>query len=303
MRNDMTHEFLNGYSRKNGHKQMNNPNSVFHMTPSKAGWYITRVGQFDYGDHLENDELIEKDQLPKELRVIMMLPGITDPNVIDLQVVPRSVNVRAKSPLFIHNFSIPLPFEVVTNAELKASWNAKNYQLTLTLLVKAPHKVRKQFIEPGQEHEEEEPEKPTSKIEELSSEVTTEQTEKKPVEKKKKDNTIKEANFLLTFEEKVVTVVLYVPKIETETIRIENGIELFFTDRAGQQYHAALNPPYPLHSVPIMKPVGFHLTLIFIEEEEKPEEQEEPKEEEKKPGIPEDLPMILKNKYIFELEP
>lgn len=279
---------------------MNNPNSVFHKTPSNAGWYITRVGQFDYGDHLENEDVLEKDQLPKELRVCILLPGITDPNAINLDVVPRSVNVHAKSPAFIHHFSIPLPFEVVTNADLKASWNAKNYILTLTLPVKAPKKIRKQFIEP-EDQKEDEDEVPKSKFEEVSTEVA--QTETKEKEKKKsKTNPIKEANFLLTTEEKVATVVLYIPKIDTETIIIEKGSEIFFSDRNGQKYHASLNPQFPLISVPIMKQVGFHLTLIFIEEEEKPEQPEESKVEDTKSEDSVNLPMILKNKYIFELE-
>jgi hypothetical protein len=111
---------------------------------------------------------------------------------------------------------------------------------------------------------------------------------------------VKEAKFTLTVEEQVVTVVLYVPRAQEDTLVIADNV-ISIQARGGQPYQATINPPFPLRSKPIVKINPVMLYLIFVEREDE-EPDTAPPEPEPEFDLAEEIPP-LRNPYIFDLEP
>ncbi|KAH0793855.1 hypothetical protein GPJ56_002277 [Histomonas meleagridis] len=273
-----------------------NKNPGITLTETGAGYDITQIGNFEYSDYLEG---YHRDRIkrPKELSIRMVLPGVLDPGTIDIQVFEKEVKVKCRksenSSVFIHDFSIPLPYEVMTNTDYSASWS----QMVLTLKVRVkPEKIeRKPFHIENKEPSDDEQEVPQSVIKEAvrmnedSPSTVNNVKELKP----------KIAKFNLTQEEKVITVSLYVPRAQEETLIVENN-HISVHTKDGQIYEANLNLPFTLRSKPIIKANPVTLYLIFIENDE--ESENESTEESQTPEETTDE-IKLKNPFIYELEP
>ena len=268
------------------------------LTDTLAGWEIIKKGTFDYGDHLEGYSDPDK-KLPSSLIIHIALPGVNNPNTIDAEVHNKSVHIRA----LIHNFSIPLPYEVVVNDDYSAKW--KPPLLTLEIKVKQEKKIRRPFLI----HEEEEEindknlETDNEPQQEVPPDIVYEAFKDPNSDEKPKVQTIQKMQFNMTTEDKVVTIVLYVPRAVESTLVVDDNY-ISIETKSGQLYQAEIKPPFPLKSDPIIKCNPVSTTLIFIEDddEEKSVESNEIKQNDVDMEIPEKLPP-MKNKFIYELEP
>ena len=284
--------FINSFSMrsKNG----------LNLTDTLAGWEIIKRGAFDMGDYLEGYSDPDK-KLPSELIIKIALPLVNDPSTIDAEVHKKSVHIKAG----IHNFSIPLPYEVVVDEEYNAKW--KMPLLTLEIKVKQQEKVRIPFrINNDFEEEDikEDLELSTEPQQEVPPDIVYEAFKDPNSEEKPKVQTVQKMQFNLTTEDKVVTIVMYVPRAVPETLNVDNNY-ISIETKNGQLYQAEINPPFPLKSDPIIKSNPVSTTLIFIESDEESKPQEAVVEEQKKDDdmtIPDVLP-ALKNRMIYELEP
>lgn len=271
---------------------------VMTLIETGAGYRITQVGDFDYADHFEGYH-DDKPRRPRELVVEIILPGVPSPSDIDAEVNTKSVAVKApgvfRGVSVRHDFSIPLPFEVLTNVEYSASFAEQ--VLTLRLKVK-PEKVQRIPFqvkeEPPSDHESDpEPEDDQHEIVEALAEVQAAAL-KQPTEK-----VVKQAKFSLTTEERVVTVVLYVPRALEDTLRI-SGNHISVDTRDGQTYECDINPPFPLQSVPVTRTNPVTMYLIFVEGN-KPQDEPAPAQE-AAPEPADDISGELQNPHIFELD-
>lgn len=269
------------------------------MTDTLAGWEIVKRGNFDMGDYLEGYNDPDK-KLPTDLLIRIALPGVDDPSTINAEVHIRSVHIKAG----IHNFSIPLPYEVIVNDDYSAKWKAP--LLTLDIKVKQEKKIRRPFL--LHQEEEEENDKGLEQIsepqQEVPSNVVYEAFKDPETDEKPKIQTIQKMQFHMTTEDKVVTIVLYVPRADENTLVIDDNF-ISIETKSGQLYQAEIKPPFPLKSDPIIKSNPVSTTLIFIEKDESEVHSQE--SQENAPHQPEiDLSNgipPLKNVYIYELEP
>ena len=294
--------FVNSMSKTKAH-DINRP--VMTIVETGAGYRITQVGDFDYADHFEayHDD---RPRRPRELVLEIILPGLTDPSAIDAEVNVKSVVVKAPGVFqgrnVKHNFTIPLPFEVLTNIEYSASFAQQ--VLTLKLKVKQIKVERKPFQVKEEQNSESDGEEKNDNQEEIVDalkEVQQEALKEDRDEKKGGEKVIKQAKFSLTTEEKVVTVVLYVPRAKEDSLRID-GNHISVETKDGQIYECDINPPFPLKSVPVMRtnPVTMYLIFVEKEDEEKPvQKQEEEKIEE---ILEQETVRELQNPYIYDLD-
>ncbi|KAK8888033.1 hypothetical protein M9Y10_039093 [Tritrichomonas musculus] len=268
------------------------------LTDTLAGWEIIKKGNFDYGDHLEGYSDPDK-KLPSSLIIHIALPGVNDPSTIDAEVHNKSVHIKA----LIHNFSIPLPYEVVVNDDYSAKW--KPPLLTLEIKVKQEKKIRRPFLihEEEEEIDDKNLETFNEPQQEVPPDVVYEAFKDPNSDEKPKVQTIQKMQYNMTTEDKVVTIVLYVPRAVESTLVVDDNY-ISIETKNGQLYQAEIKPPFPLKSDPVIKCNPVSTTLIFIEtdEEEKPAENVDDKKKEEDMAIPEELPP-MKNKFIYELEP
>lgn len=264
-----------------------------------AGYRITQVGDFDYADHFEGYQ-DDKPRRPRELVVEIILPGVPNPGDIDAEVNSKSVVVKSPGSFrgipVHHNFTIPLPFEVLTNVEYSASFGEQ--VLTLRLKVK-PEKVNRVPFqvkeEPPSDPEDVDNNDEQQEIVEALAEVQAEAL-KEPTEK-----VVKKAKFSLTTEERVVTVVLYVPRAREDTLRIvDNHISV--ETRDGQTYECDINPPFPLRSVPVTRTNPVTMYLIFVERDETAEPAAPAPDAAPAENTAELETHELQNPHIFELD-
>ncbi|OHT16279.1 hypothetical protein TRFO_13284 [Tritrichomonas foetus] len=199
-----------------------------------------------------------------------------------------------------------MPYEVVVDEEYNARWNAP--LLSLEIKVEQEKKVRKPFhIVESPDFEEEEDTKNLELVkdeqEEVPSKIVYEAFKNPESGETPKIQTVQKMPFNLTTEDKVVTVVLYVPRAIEDTLNIDDNF-ISIETKNGQLYQAEINPPFPLKSNPIIKSNPVSTTLIFIEteEDEKAPEPEEEKKQEVDMTLPDVIP-DLKNPLIYELEP
>ena len=264
---------------------------VMTIVETGAGYRITQVRDFEYSDHFEGYH-DDKPKIARELIVEVILPGVTDPGVIDAEVMPREVRIKApgsfRAKVVKHDFAIPLPFEVLTNVEYSASFSEQ--VLTLRLKVRPQAVERKPFRLA-------EPEPVDSSDDEVPAPEPAKEEPKREKNPAQGPVDVKEARFSLTTEEKVVTIVLYVARAVEDTLRIDgNHIEVATKD--GTIYQCDVNPPFPLKSKPVMKTNPVSIYLVFVEGDDEPE-PEAPVDEEPVEG----QTMELRNPLIFELEP
>jgi hypothetical protein len=235
---------------------------------------------------------------PVELVLEIILPGVPDPGQIDAEVLPKTVSIRAPGSFrgrpVLHSLLIPLPFNVQTNVDYSASWGQQ--LLTLRLRVRQPAITRRPF----ELHETPDSDDDTPAVQALE-EIAAEAAAPAPAAASDPGpQVVKEMKFSLTTEEKVVTIVLYVPRAREETLAIEDNV-ISITTKNGQLHRARIEPPFPLLSKPVIKANPVMVYLIFIEGDD-----ERPQEEGPAPLEPfnlEDEIPPLKNPYIFELEP
>jgi len=256
------------------------------LSDTGAGWEIIRQGVFDYADYMEGpQEMGNEMKIARNLIINIGLPGISKANDIDISVLPKIVKVKAR----IHDFEIPLPFEVDTAQDYKASWASPIIKLTLA--VKSPDiLVRKPFVAPTTNEEEEEQEITFNeeKMEDVAATKNEDITE------------IKKAKFNLSVDEKVVTIILYVAYADVDSLRI-NDNRISICNKKGQEYEAYINPPFPLTSVRHVSANPVNVRLIFTEDLEPLQPDIQPKHP--LDDITADPQFEFKNKYVFELEP
>jgi hypothetical protein len=115
------------------------------------------------------------------------------------------------------------------------------------------------------------------------------------------DPVVREMKFSLTTEEKVVTVVLYVPRAREETLTIEDNV-ISVATKTGQLYQARIAPPFPLLSKPVVRANPVMVYLIFIEGNDEAPLQEEGPAPLEPFNLEDEIPPLM-NPYIYELEP
>ncbi|EAY14009.1 hypothetical protein TVAG_478340 [Trichomonas vaginalis G3] len=267
------------------------------MTDTLAGYEIVRQGIFDYGDYMEDSTDADRAQLPpRNLLLHIGLPGVTDYKTIDLSVLPKKAHIKAG----IHNFDIPLPFEVLLD-DMNAKWKAPI--LTVQLKVKPPpvKKYTKEDVAKfaGFEvlSEEQIPELPETEVIVQNGQMS--------VTKKEGENPPKPAQFYMSVDEAVVTVVLYFARAVEDSIKIE-GNHISVSNESGQLYEVDINPPFPLKTLPHITITPIQVRLMYTENlNDKPEtEEKEPTEEVKRlTDMKSDPTYELQNAFIWELEP
>lgn len=268
------------------------------ITPTLAGYEIIRQGLFDYANYTEDMTDADRAQLiPQFLVIRAALPGVTSAKDIDMDVYPKKVHIKAG----VHDFDIPLPFEVINDEDYSAKW-AGTY-ITLNLKVKPPPKpkltkeeianfagielVDEKFIEETPDTEE----------------VVDSGNMKVVDEESGKEQKTKEAMYYLSVDEKVVTVMLHVPYADEETLKID-GNNIYIKNKKGQSFEVTINPPFPLTTVPHVTVAPLYVKLIFTEDLEEEKTEEEEKKEEGTPlkDMKSNPGYQLQNRYIFELE-
>jgi hypothetical protein len=271
---------------------------VMTLVETGAGYRVTQVGLFDYADHFEAYQP-DTPKVPIEFILEIILPGVSDPSKIDANVLPKSVSIKApgnfRGRAVLHNFKIPLSHEVQSHLDYRATWGEQ--LLTLRLKVKEPSVIRKPFVAPevAKSDSGSDDEAVIEAIQEVQAEALA--TSETRVDGAVQE--VKEAKFALTVEDQVVTVVLYVPRAIEETLVIEDGV-ISIQAKGGQLYRAAIEPPFPLRSRPIVKINPVMVYLIFVEREVEAEPEQPAPEPEIDFG--EEIPP-LQNPFIFELEP
>ena len=275
------------------------------ITSTLAGYEIVRQGVFDYANYMEDMTDADRAQLlPQFLLVRAMLPGVTSPKDIDIDVYPLKVHIKAG----VHNFDIPLPFEILNDEDYSAKW--KDMAITLQLKVKPPKvNLTKEDISKfagitlvDEKEIEETPD--TEEIVDQGVMKVTEETE----EGTKEQKTLA-AKYYLSVDEKVVTVMLHVPYADAETLKIE-GNDISIKSKKGQLYQVTINPPFPLTTAPHINVTPLYVKLIFTEDLEENEGDENAENNEENPQDGTKLKDLksnpgyqLRNKYIWEMEP
>ena len=273
------------------------------LTKYGAGFRVIRRGRFELINHLEGQE--DYDPPPTELVVEIVLPGVKDPNTIDLNVTSKEVMVRYIPNHPETDFTISLPFKVNTKIDLQAKWikgeEANLLQLTLPVIPEIrKYEPRPVFDMQPIDEPEETPNQDNSHIQEIPNTETQSQTKSKKKLKAEKPKDPIELQPQITVDEKVVTVVLYKPNLNADSLKIINQKFTIF-DKSGQEYFGEFQTPFELHSTPKIQANSGFVRLFFIESEEKAEEEQQ---EEEVP-ILEGLLTIeqLENPFIFEIEP
>lgn len=267
------------------------------MTETLAGYEIIRQGIFDYGDYMEDSTDADRAQLPPQYLIINIgLPGVSKPNEIDISVYPKKLHIKAA----IHNFDIPLPFEILSEEDYSAKWKAPI--ITLQVKVKPP-KVKQYTKEDAARFAgfevvstEELPELPETEVIVQNGQMTVSQTEG--------ESQPKPAQFYMSVDEAVVTVVLYVAHAVEDSINIE-GNHISVKNATGQVYEVDINPPFPLKTVPHITVTPLNVKLMYTENLEEAQE-DAPNEEENSnrlAGMKSDPTYELQNTFIWELEP
>lgn len=272
------------------------------LTKYGAGFRVIRRGRFELINHLEGLE--DYDPPPTELVVEIVLPGVKDPNTIDLNVTSKEVIVRYLPNHPETDFTISLPFKVNTKVDLQAKWikgeEANLLQLTLPVIPEIrKYEPKPVFNMSPIDDPEETSNIDNSHIQEIQNTQTEAPKKSKLKAEKPKLDPI-EIKPQITVDEKVVTVVLYQPNLNADSLKITSQ-KFTILDKSGQEYFGELQTPFELHSSPKIQANSGFIRLFFIETDDKPEE------EEKKEEVPilEGLLTIeqLENPFIFEIEP
>lgn len=263
------------------------------LTKYGAGFRVIRRGQFNILNHLEGQENI--DPPPSELVVEMVLPGVKDPNSIGLEVTSKEVQVQYIPGHPETDFKISLPFKVNTKADLQAKWIKGDPANLLQLTLPVIPEIQKYDPQPVFSVT---PIDDPPQLQNIPSKPNQE-PESQPKNVPPKDPITIHPQ--ITIDEKVVTVVLYQPNLNPETLKIENQKFSIF-DKTGQEFLGEFQTPFELHSSPKIQANSGFIRLFFVESEDSIH-----KEEESKPELPiiEGLLTIdqLENPFVFELEP
>lgn len=263
------------------------------MVPTGAGYWIVRQGVFDYSNYLE--DITDEDRatmLPQFLEISIALPLVNSPNDIDITVLPKEVSVKAT----IHDFIIPLPFEIFHEEDYKANWKAP--VITLTVKVKPPPKQKEKldFRQLGIEVLDE------TVVDEIpETEELVEQGDVQLVEEDLSGEPTKTAKFAMLVDEKVCTILIYVPFSDPDSVVVEDN-KISLKNKKNQNFELEVHPPFPLLTKPhvVWNPVN--LKLIFTENLEEENKEEEDIAEKSKEDMQSNPAYELQNPFIFQLE-